>query len=229
MHSDVNQYETSTTGFTPDSELFTVLPAEAARVTNEEVQLRKSSRSAPPLMLHTQVKGGQIHIPNQREEEECGLHLLLNESFCREQSNPGSVLRSHAHRVSGLLENDETRADVIGKAGRVGGKEPKTLHGKGFYDGIRGRRLESERARPSPARAVFEQISAVGAGSASGPHPENACCSHHDGDGGVERPEVGGVAGCSLRKGCDTTVGHVALLRQGSGEQMCARPLLPER
>ena len=34
MHSDVDQYGTSTTGLTPDSELFTVLSAEAG----EEVQ-----------------------------------------------------------------------------------------------------------------------------------------------------------------------------------------------
>ena len=44
MHSVVDQYVTSTTGSTPDSELFTVLPAEAARVTGEEVQPRKPSR-----------------------------------------------------------------------------------------------------------------------------------------------------------------------------------------
>ena len=43
--------------------------------------------------------------------------------------------------------------------------------GKGLYDGKQGRRMESERARPSPARAVFEKFSAVGAGSASGPTP----------------------------------------------------------
>ena len=43
MHSDVDQYETSTTGLTPDSELFTVLPAEAARVAGEDVQPRKPS------------------------------------------------------------------------------------------------------------------------------------------------------------------------------------------
>ena len=44
MHFDVDLYETSTTGFTPDSELFTVLPADAARVTGEEVQPRNPSR-----------------------------------------------------------------------------------------------------------------------------------------------------------------------------------------
>ena len=44
MHSDVDQCETSTTGLTADLELFTVLPAEAARVTGEEVQPRKPSR-----------------------------------------------------------------------------------------------------------------------------------------------------------------------------------------
>ena len=130
--------------------------------------------------------------------------------------NPVSVLGSHAQRVSGLLKNDETRAEVIGKTGRDGGKESKTRHGKGLYDGKQGRRIESERARPSPARAVFEKFSAS-ARSASGLYLESARCSHPDGDGGVERPEVGGVAGCSLRNvGCQT-VGQVALLRQGSG------------
>ena len=43
-HSDVDQCETSTTGLTTGSELFTVLPAEAARVAGEEVQPRKLSR-----------------------------------------------------------------------------------------------------------------------------------------------------------------------------------------
>ena len=43
MHSDVDQDETST-GLTPDSELFSVLFAEAARVAGEEVQPRKPSR-----------------------------------------------------------------------------------------------------------------------------------------------------------------------------------------
>ena len=44
MHSDAEQYETSTTELTPDSELFTVLSAEAARVAGEGVQPRKPSR-----------------------------------------------------------------------------------------------------------------------------------------------------------------------------------------
>ena len=44
MHSDVDQKKTSTTGLTPDSELFTVLSAEAARVAKEGVQPRKPSR-----------------------------------------------------------------------------------------------------------------------------------------------------------------------------------------
>ena len=43
VHSDVGQCETSTTGLTPDSGLFTVLSAEAARVAGEEVQPRKLS------------------------------------------------------------------------------------------------------------------------------------------------------------------------------------------
>ena len=106
--------------------------------------------------------------------------------------NPGSVLRSHAQRLSGLLKNDKTRAEVIGKAGRDGGKEPNTRHGKGLYDGKQGPRRESERGRPSPASAVSEKISAVGARC-------DVCCSRNDEDGGVERREVGGVAGCSLR------------------------------
>ena len=42
-------------------------------------------------MLHTQVKGGQIHVHKRREEEECGLHLLLNESFCREQNRAAAT------------------------------------------------------------------------------------------------------------------------------------------
>ena len=104
-------------------------------------------------MRHTQVKGGQIHIRNRREEEECGLHLLLNGSFCREQNRvaatPVLCYAVMLNRVSGLLKNDETRAEVIGKAGRDGGKEPKTRHGKGLYDGKQGRRRESERGRPS--------------------------------------------------------------------------------
>ena len=44
MHSDVDQYETSTTRLTLDSRLFTVLSAEVARVAGEEVQPRKPSK-----------------------------------------------------------------------------------------------------------------------------------------------------------------------------------------
>ena len=96
--------------------------------------------------------------------------------------------------------------------------------------------MESEWARPSPARAVFENFSAVGAGSASGPYPENACCSRHDGDGGVERPDVGGVAGCSLR---DVVEAQQRVRPDGWScrsssarvrrEQMCAPPTACER
>ena len=53
-----------------------------------------------------------MHIQKRREEEGRVLHLLLNESFFLEKNrvaaNRGSVLRSHAQRVSGLLKNDET-------------------------------------------------------------------------------------------------------------------------
>ena len=82
MHSDDDQYETSTTGLTPDSELFTVLPADAARVAGEEMQSRKPSRvrSSTYVTQTCQVR------TNIFPKEECGLHFLLNESFCREQN-----------------------------------------------------------------------------------------------------------------------------------------------
>ena len=51
--------------------------------------------------------------------------------------------------------------------------------GKGYYDGKQGRRRESERGRPSPARAVSEKISASGARC-------DVCCSRNDEDGGFE-------------------------------------------
>ena len=105
----------------------------------------------------------------------------------------------HARRVSGLLKNDEKRAEVIGKAGRDGGKELQTRSGKGLNDGKQVRRMESERLRPSPSREDFEKFSAVGAGYASGPCPKKICCSRNDGDGGVGRRKVCGVACCPLR------------------------------
>ena len=63
---------------------------------------------------------------------------------------------SHAQRVSGLLKNDETRAEVIGKAGRDGGKEPKTRHGKGLYDGKQGHRsgIRTGQSLPWPVQSL---------------------------------------------------------------------------
>ena len=87
MHSVVDQYVTSTTGSTPDSErcsLFSLLKPRELPV--KKCNLESLRGFAPPLMLRTQVKGGQIHIQKRREEEECGLHLLSHESFCREQN-----------------------------------------------------------------------------------------------------------------------------------------------
>ena len=85
------------------------------------------------------------------------------------------MLRSHAQRVSGLLKNDEKRAEVKGKAGRDVGTELQTRSGKGLME-KKVRLMESKRLRPSPSRADFEKLSAVGAGYASGPYPKNICC-----------------------------------------------------
>ena len=196
MHSDVDQYETSTTGLTPDSELLTVLSAEAARVAGEEVQPRNPSRIRSSTDATYTSQGRTNTYPKSTRRRRVWAapppQRVVLPRAKPSRRNPGSVLRSHAQRLSGLLKNDETRAEVIGKAGRDGGKEPKTRHGKGLYDGKQGRRRESERGRPSPASAVSEKISAVGARC-------DVCCSRNDEDGGVERREVGGVVGCSLR------------------------------
>ena len=196
LHSDVDRYVTSTTGLTPDSELFTELPAEASRVTGEEVQPRKPSRVRSSTDVTHMSREDKYISKSDAKKKSVGCTSSSTSRFAASRTESP---RSHAHRVSGLLKDDETRAEVVGEAGRVGGKEPKTRHGKRLHDGKQGRRTEPKRARPSPARAVFEKFSAVGAGSASGHYPECACCSRHDGDEGVERPEVGGVAGCSLR------------------------------
>ena len=145
MHSDVDQCETSTKGLTLTQSclLFSLPKPRELRV--KKCSLESLRGSAPPFLLHPRTK--------------------------LSRRNPGSLLRSHAQRVSGLLLNDETRAEVVGKAGRDGGKEPKTRPGKLLYDGKQGRQMESELARPSLARAVFENFSAVGAGSASGALP----------------------------------------------------------
>ena len=106
------------------------------------------------------------------------LHLLPNESFCREQNRVAATLVL-CYAVTSFL------------------------HGKGLYDGKERRRMKSERGRHSPTRAVSENFSAVGAGYASGPYTKSVCCSRNDGDGGVERREVCGVACCPLRNGVE--------------------------
>ena len=110
------------------------------------------------------------------------------------------MLRNHAQRVSGLLKNDEGRAEAVGKAGRDGGGKLHTRSGKWLDDNKRVRRMESERLRSSPSRADTEGLSAVGAGCASGPYPKDNSCSRNDGDrnGGGERPKVCGDACCPL-------------------------------
>ena len=110
-------------------------------------------------MLHTHVKGGQIHIQKRREEKECGLHLLLNESFCREQNRVAATP---------FLCYAATLIEFVAR-GRMTRRELKLLVklDELVVESEKSRRMESERARPSPARAVFENFLAVGAGSAS--------------------------------------------------------------
>ena len=131
MHSDVDQYETSTPGLTPESELLTVLPAEAARVAGEEVQPRKSSR----VRSSTYVTYTSPYPKGTRGRRVWAAPPPQRVVFPRAEPgrrNPGSVLRSHAQRVSGLLKNDETRAEVKVKLSEMVVKSQRHGTGKGF-------------------------------------------------------------------------------------------------
>ena len=97
MHSDVDQDETSTTGLTPDSEMFTVLSAEAARVAGEEVQPRK------PLRVRSCTDAANTSQGRTNKNDAKKKDVCFNESFFPRaepsRRNPGSVLRSHGQRV----------------------------------------------------------------------------------------------------------------------------------
>ena len=104
MHSDVDQCETAATGSTPDSELRTVLSAEAARVAGEEAQARKLSRDRSYAGAADLNKGGRILTRRRREE---GGHVraraqtlsakqacqqpFFGESFCLEQNRAAAT------------------------------------------------------------------------------------------------------------------------------------------
>ena len=118
-HSDVEKCGTSATGLTPDSEMCTVLSTEATRVAGEEAQSRKLARrrrrtcTAPPPR--------RVVFPRAEPS----------------RRNHGSVLRSHAQRVSDLLKNEKGRVGVVGKAGRDGGGKLQAGSGKWLDDNKR--------------------------------------------------------------------------------------------
>ena len=107
MHSDVDRCETSTTGLTPDSELFTVLSAEAARVAGEEVQPRKPSRVRSCTDASYTSQGRTKTYPKTTRRRMWAAPPPQRVVLPRAEPsrrNPGSVLRSHVQRVSGLLK-----------------------------------------------------------------------------------------------------------------------------
>ena len=105
---------TSATGLTSDSELFTVLSAEAARVAGEEAQSRKLARVRSCTGVADTSQGRTDTYPKTtRRRRTCTAPPLRRVVFPRAEPsrrNHGSVLRSHKGRV-----------EVVGKAGRDGG------------------------------------------------------------------------------------------------------------
>ena len=186
MHSDVDQCETSTTELTHDSELYSFLSSEAPKPRELPVKtynLESFRMSAPALMLQTQINGNKKIFKKTGRRKKCAApppRRLVFPQADPSRRNPGSVLRSHAQRVSGLLKKDEKRAEFLGNSERCRS------------------RAKSERLRPSSSRTVYEKLSAVGAGYASKSFPKDICCSCTDGEGG-ERRKVSCDACCSQR------------------------------
>ena len=107
MHCDVDRCGTAVTESTPDSELLTVLSAEAARVAGEEGQSRKLARDRSYAGAADLNKGRMDTFPKMtRRRSSCtsssfnyngqaGLSaLLLGESFCLEQTRAAAPSRS---------------------------------------------------------------------------------------------------------------------------------------
>ena len=135
--------------------------------------------------------------------------------------NHGSVLRSHAHRVCGLLKNDDARAEVYGEAGRVGG-EHGTGKGKQSGPDLSGPVFVKKYRRfaPGPPRGPTSEMSAAAA----------MIKMEVLRDGKLVVSMVVRNGKLSMRnKECDQTVGQFALLRQGSGVNRCALRRLPPR
>ena len=104
MHSDIDQCGTTTAGSSPDSELFAVLSAEAARVAGEETQSRKLSRvrSCAGTEACPRTTRGKR---SSRCSGESGLSALPRQQVVLPRAEPshrshGSVPHSHAQRVS---------------------------------------------------------------------------------------------------------------------------------
>ena len=119
---DVERCETSATELTPDTELFTVLSSQNARVAGEEAQSRKLSRVRSCTgAADVSLGRTNTYTKTTRRRRRTCTALPRRVVFHRTDSsrrNHGSALRSHAQRVSGLLKNDEGRAEAVGKAGR---------------------------------------------------------------------------------------------------------------
>ena len=84
MHPDEDQDGTSATEFTPDSELFTVLSAEAARVAGEEAQFRTGAADI------SQGKTDTFFRKRREEEETCTAPLPRRVVFL-EQNRPAAT------------------------------------------------------------------------------------------------------------------------------------------
>ena len=197
-HSDVDQYEMSTTGLTPDSELFTLLSAEAARVAGEEVQPRKPSRVRSCTDAADTCQGRTNTYPKATRRRRAWAAPPPQRVVFPEPSrhNPGSVLRSHTQRVSGLLKNDEKRAEVIGKARQDGGKELQTRSGKGVNDGKEVCRMESDLPRPVQSLKNYRRLAP---GTPRGPTPRISAAAAMMEMGVLKRRGVCGGACCPLR------------------------------
>ena len=214
---------------TPDSELFTVLSAEAARVAGEEAQSRKLARFGPCTdAADTNQKRTHTYPKTTRRRRTCTAPPPRRVVFPQAEPsrrNHGSVLRSHAQHVSDLLENDKGRVEVVSKAGGDGGGKLQTRSGKWLDDSKRVRQVKSnvsDLQRPVQTLQGFRRLARctprdpLQKMAAAAAMMEMAMVVVKDGKFVVML-----VAHYTtyLRpiELCNRTVGHVALPRQGSG------------